>query len=459
MTKKLLLSAAAVAAMAFAGAAGAAEITAGKISNVDLTFNDDDIAVPYAIANETKIVAANLKTNTANTNLVIGMDSPVTIAEGATVPFAVEFKLQGDAKFTAAPAYGTLKANNITPSSGVVVLGDQGKTLAYYVEYTGPAGGASIESLDLTALGITINSRSDVTISAVAKVTVAGFTQTVTEVNPTKIVTFKDALKPITLAVANATAELTDYTEFTTGTTASSNDLLLAVNSNVYADALGGTALTVANILDGVNAVVTGPQVELLGVTVSGVAADPDTLTATSGEYELAVTDFAANKKVVLNNGDGEVIEAGTYNIALSPVFDELFTGSADVTLAAIKVSLEGTNFYAPWFALGNTGANSTLRLANNGSAPVGPVIISLKANNGSAAPTGTHTIASIPAGGFVSVTGTTLKSAFGTDAANGDLQVTIQANVANVSAKVRTTQSNGQIFENSVGAHIDQID
>ena len=448
--------------MAFAGAAGAADITGGAISGVPLV--DNNTLSPYTIANETILVAANLKTVQATTGLVIEMDSPVTIAENAVIPFAVEFKLTGDATFTSAPAFDVLEAEGIAPSTGVVVVSDAGKTLTFYVEYKGPVGGETIESLDLTKLGLTINSRSDVFIEAVARVTVAGFTQKVTELTKTKIITFKNALKPFELELATTTAALTDYTEFGTlagpqSATASSNDLKLEVYDDVYADATGGNPLELDDILDGIKVVVTGHQVKTLDAKIGGVAPVAASLTETSGTFNLAVTDFGTNKKLVLNNADDAVIEAGTYQVAVTPEFDELFEGSASSTKDALKISLEGTNFYVPWFAMNSPAAVSTLRLANNGTVDVGPIIISLKANNGTSAPTGTHTIDSIPAGGFVSVNGTTLKTAFGNDAKNGDLLVTIQANVANVSAKVRTTQQSGQVFENSVGATIDIID
>jgi len=145
------------------------------------------------------------------------------------------------------------------------------------------------------------------------------------------------------------------------------------------------------------------------------------------------------------------------YSVELTPEFKPGFTGSAAQTLTLVNIGLDGTNFYAPWFALNNAAANSTLRLANNGSTAIGPVIVSLKASNGSAA-TGTHTIPSIAPGKFVSVTGATLKAAFGTDAANGDLMITVQSRADGLSAKVRTTQSTGQVYENSLGANSDVL-
>ena len=57
-----------------------------------------------------------------------------------------------------------------------------------------------------------------------------------------------------------------------------------------------------------------------------------------------------------------------------------------------------------------------------------------------------------IAAGGTVFLSGAALKAAFGTDAANGDLEISIEAQPQFISGKVRVTQATGQIFETSLG-------
>ena len=236
----------------------------------------------------------------------------------------------------------------------------------------------------------------------------------------------------------------------------------LTANEGIRQDLSGAAELDVDDVLSGAEATVTGPQVKALGVTLAGNTADPVTLTDTVGVYTLDAADLmattSAGSLILSNVGPNAVaVEQGSYKVDLVPEFESGFSGSVDQTLTLVTIGLDGTNFYAPWFALGNSGANSTLRLANNGSTAIGPVVISLKASNGSAA-TGTYTIPSIDVGKFVSVTGSALKTAFGTDAANGDLMITVQSQANGLSAKVRTTQSTGQIYENSLGANSDVL-
>ncbi|MFI8683783.1 hypothetical protein ACIGFJ_15615 [Brevundimonas diminuta] len=472
MTKKLLLTAAAIGAMAFAGAANAGTITAGNISGTPIAVDSTTKAVtPYAVALEADLAAAGISTTPATTNLTVSLDSPVQIAAGAAVPFAVTYTLTGPATFEGTFAYGNLVAGSATASSGLVVMAADKKSVTFFIEFTGAAGaGSNVTALQLNNITLKVTGEQDVSIASEAKVTVAGFTQTVGIQNATKIVQFKNALKPSAAGTYGVLADLPDFKKFeakaavvpalanATVGVATSNPILLTVNAGVRKDLSGGSALTVADILNGATATVTGPQVKALGVTLAGVSPAAATLTETSGVYTLTdahLIDATVGGSLVLTAPTpAVVIDQGSYKVELKPAFESGFSGSADQVLTPLSVGLDGTNFYAPWFALDNGAANSTLRLANNGSAAVGPVIITLKANNGAAAPTGTFTVPTIAPGSFVSVRGDQLKTAFGTTAANGDLQVTIQSDSANVSAKVRTTQSTGQVYENSLGAN-----
>lgn len=471
MTKKLLLAAAALGAMAFSGAAVAGTITAGNISGTPIAVNATTKAVtPYAVALEATLdPATGIASTPATTNLTVSLDSPVQIANGSSVPFSVTYTLSGPATFDGTFTYNDLQAGDATASSGLVVMSADKKSVTFFIEFSGAAAGSNVTALNLNNINLKVTGQQDVSIASEAKVTVAGFTQTVGVQQATKIVQFKNALKPSAAAAYGVLADLPDFKKFeakaavgsavanATATVATSNPIAIGVNAEVRRNLAGGSALTVANILSGATATVTGPQVKALGATLAGQSPAAATLTATSGVFTLTpaqLADATATGSLVLTApSPAVVIEQGAYKVELKPTFQSDFAGSADQTLTLLNVGLDGTNFFAPWFALNTGTANSTLRLANNGSSPVGPIIVSLKANNGSAAPTGTYTIPSIAPGAFVSVRGDQLKSAFGTDAANGDLQVTIQSESNNVSAKVRTTQSTGQIYENSLGA------
>ncbi|MGE7199916.1 hypothetical protein [Brevundimonas naejangsanensis] len=479
MTKKLLLAAAALGALAFAGAGQAADITAGRISGVTL-FPAADL-VPYAVANEADLAAAGIASVASTTNITIGMDSPVNLAADAVAPFAVTFTLTGPAEFVGTLTKDNLVgANGAIASTGLVVMAADKKSVTFHVEYKGApadvgppvvAGGSNINALTLQGVGLKVTGKQSVSIAAKATVTIAGHTQTVTEVAATKIVEFKDALVGSEATSYSAMAMLPDFKTFkvagsggvpgtATASTVVSRAIGLTVNEGIRQDLSGGAELEVDDILSGAEATVTGPQVKALGVTLAGKTADPATLTDTVGVYTLTAADLEATTNagsLILSNTGAVAVEQGSYKVDLVPEFATDFSGSAEQTLTLVTIGLDGTNFYAPWFALGNAGANSTLRLANNGSTAIGPVVISLKASNGSAA-TGTYTIPSIDVGKFVSVTGSALKTAFGTDAANGDLMITVQSQANGLSAKVRTTQSTGQIYENSLGANSDVL-
>lgn len=468
MTKKLLLSAAALGVLALAGAAQAGNITAGQISATPLVVSGTTVT-PYAVATEADLSATTgIVSDAEDTSLTTSMDSPVTVSANGTLPFAVTYTLTGPATFDGTFAYTDLKAGagNTAPKSGVVVMAADKKSVSFFVEF-GDVAPLNVNALTLGNIALKVTGEQDVSIASEAKVTVAGFTQTVNVVAPTKIVAFKAALKPSTVAAFGVVADLPDFKKFESKSSsgvanatvgaATSNPLALTVNADIRRDLAGGAPLTVGTILNGATATVTGPQVKALNATLAGVSANAGaTYTATSGVYALSNANLeaatAAGSLVLTAPTPAVAIDQGSYKVELKPVFANGFSGSADQTLTLLNVTLDGTNFFAPWFALDNGTANSTLRLANNGSAPTGPVIVTLKANNGSAAPTGTYTVSSIPANGFISIRGDQLKAAFGTDAGNGDLQVTVQSEVTNVSGKVRTTQSTGQIYENSLG-------
>lgn len=181
------------------------------------------------------------------------------------------------------------------------------------------------------------------------------------------------------------------------------------------------------------------------------------------GSDGIEVVDNTSTATTAGINADA-VIPASTISVTAAV---DLAAGLTDFTATGSldPVTRDGTSFVAPWIALGAASANSTIRLANNGSTDTGPIQMTLTSSNGSAATTETVTIGAaqivagtltagggIPAGGVVSISGAALKTAFGTDAANGDLEVTIEAQPQFISGKVRVTQASGQVFESSLG-------
>lgn len=197
------------------------------------------------------------------------------------------------------------------------------------------------------------------------------------------------------------------------------------------------------------------------------------TSSATVSTVRVASGVVGANAITIVDNTDtattaginaDAIIPASTFTVSAAV---DLAAGLADFTVsdAIGSVVRDGTSFKAPWIALGATSANSVIRLANNGTTDTGPIQMTLTSSNGAAATTPTVTVSSaqvvagalnaqggIPAGGVVTISGAALKTAFGTAAANGDIEVTIEAQPEYISGKVRVTQATGQIMETSLG-------
>jgi hypothetical protein len=253
---------------------------------------------------------------------------------------------------------------------------------------------------------------------------------------------------PVAAGTVTVTVDTASHTALAATATAST--------AQVSATSLTATAVTGSftgyNLANGTSAFTTGTSSATVStVRVSTAAVGPNTINIVDGTGTTGI------------NPDG-IIPASTFTlVAAVDLVDGLTDFSASGTLA--PVTRDGTSFKAPWIALGATSANSTIRLANNGSTDTGPIQMTLTSTNGGAATTKTVTITAaqvaagalsatggIPAGGTVSISGAALKTAFGTTAANGDVEVTIEAQPQFISGKVRVTQASGQIFETSLG-------
>ncbi|WP_409019921.1 hypothetical protein [Brevundimonas vesicularis] len=460
MTKNLLLSAAALGVLAFAGSAAAGQITSASVSGETLTVAVDGTVTPYAVASEVVFPAGGLSVDAATTSVTTELTSNVSLGGGASLTLIVSYDLTGNAQFGSIN-FADLEAFDgaaapVAISSGAASLSNNGKTATFIVSYNlataTEISGFTLDNIDLDVLGT-----GDVSIASSVRMVVGATETTLDTTSAQKLVTFKSAFVAPTAEAGTAVAALPSFLAFeaqagagfnVTTTNVVSEALNLTLASDVFAD-LQAAPLSLDDMIDTATVTVTGKQVQAFDAEFGGIVVDAD------GEIELET----AGELALLTTGrldlqaDGTTpIEAGTYRVKVAFEPETGFQNLPTYDIALANIELDGTNFIAPWFALNNGTANSTLRLANNGSTTLGPVVISLKANNGAAAPTGTYTIEEIEGGKFVSVTGATLKTAFGTNAGNGDLLVTIHSNDADVSAKVRTTQSTGQIYENSLG-------
>lgn len=291
-------------------------------------------------------------------------------------------------------------------------------------------------------------------------------------------VTVAPAFSAVVSATSNnVTALVTDgYRKLNNPLTAAGT-VTVAVDSSVHT-ALDATATATAAQINATSLTATAVTGSFTGYNLSNGAAPAGLFTtgtssatvstvrvstAAVGANTINIVDNTATGTAAGINADG-IIPASTFTLtAAVDLVDGLTDFSASGALA--PVTRDGTSFKAPWIALGAASATSTIRLANNGSTDTGPIQMTLTSTNGAPATTKTVTITAaqlaagtlnasggIPAGGTVSISGAALKTAFGTTAANGDVEVTIEAQPQFISGKVRVTQATGQIFETSLG-------
>lgn len=248
-------------------------------------------------------------------------------------------------------------------------------------------------------------------------------------------------------------------------TNGSAGSFSVSVDPNVSI-ALASSASASASQISDVTLTATAVTGAFVGYDLSygeGTFGDADPASSTVRVINSEETAGSINF-IDLADEDDAVIPASTFAVSAAV---NLAAGLRDFTANGTIGSIvrDGTSFKAPWIALGATSANSTIRLANNGTTDTGPITMTLTSTNGGAATTKTVTISAaqvaagslnasggIPAGGTVSISGAALKTAFGTTAANGDVEVTIEAQPQFISGKVRVTQASGQIFETSLG-------
>lgn len=486
MSKKLLLTAGAVVALAFAGAASAGDLTAGsrlsgRAVNAAYTVGGvSTTAATYPFANERILPANGLKTafGTAANNFTFGnLTNPFTInAEATGLSFVATYNLSGPASFADVTGIKVAfngavvggvnngNANTIPGTSVTPILSNGGTTLQLFVTVNNTGGETTlIDSVSITDFNVALTGKQTVALSYNLGQVIGGSTVALDSSTSTNLITVRSAFASFFSAPnASTNAALNNFTTFADFGNASSvssgagvltNSLGLGMQtSNTYVD-LAGTVAQTSLILSGAEVTVTGSQLKALQGQVQSQAL-PGTATNTAATWTVAQANLAAINLRLLQPTPAVTIEEGLYTYTVKPTFQTGYT-RADATGTFLTVGLQGTHFWAPWFGLGGTAANSQLRIGNNASTATGRIVVELRAVNTGASPAANTRVSfdGVPAGRFWSISGEELRTAFGTDARNGDLRVSIlsTADSGNVSAKIRTTQPGGQIFENSL--------
>lgn len=493
MTKNFLLAATAITAIAFAGAANAGSISpastvAGQV--LQLSTAADKFA-PFTIASEAVGPAAAGITGAAVINNKL--TTPAFVTAGVKNTYEVVFTPSGGA-FDGASTITVVGADKDGGAATVAAYTQLGLrsdgTVAALVEVTGGAdtdgpgvltGGTNITAFVLNT-NLKATSEADIKVAVSVNLISSGVRISVDATSATTVAQFKPLLASQTLvatpaAVANTTAALPDYKGFkTAGAPAASADLASAIllkanDAATYAgakffSAFNTTAADIGTVVEGGTLTIigsAGAQLDKLTPSVVGGTIVADTRTDTTVQFTLvdgSSIETGGLTFKLTQPTTALTLNAADYTVSFLPKFNTAYTAptTAYGPVAAGSVVLEGTNFAAPWFTLNNPNNTAFLRLANNGTVATGPVFVTLKANNGTAAPTTARVqvAASIAPNGILQITGPELATLLGTDAQNGDLQVTVQGDGKVISGKVRVRNVTGALSEQSLGNLVD---
>lgn len=464
--KKILMAAVAVSALT-AGAASAASITAAKVSNITVYDSTATPAsTPYKIANETKFGSGLNTTTTATHNV-----STVTVGAGqlGVGTYSVTFSLSGPASYQTALLNSSLSSNAGANCTVAPVLASGGAVGGTTVTYSVTLSGTCSTSAAAAAAD---KGPSTFTIDAPLKVTGLGS------------VTETAALAQGGVSIDNGTSAavtlISNAAGFTTTATADTGTTYWALGTGVPYRTLGGadailgsyTVNSVAGIYVTADAASLASG-ENLTADLS-LAGDFTNLTATAAAALTSVSPFttatlAAQPKTASQNISIAVTAANTasqtaksFSLTVTPKTTSLlYTVPAAFTTALQSISLEGTNYLAPWVGGSQSSANTSIRLSNSGVA-TGSVTLQLGAptyNTGTTAGATTCTsstlskLASIAANSELVISNADLTTCFG-DFKRGDVTITIQAASASLTAKARNVNAGtGDVSEISLGA------
>nr|WP_312448779.1 hypothetical protein [Brevundimonas naejangsanensis] len=485
MTKKLLLAAAAAGVMAFAGAASAGTLSnTSSISGVTLASGGK--VAPLTIASEATnpVVtsgASSVRTAVGGATIVFEPTSPASVSAGVTNTYEVIFTPSGG-KFHGASTVGATTTGTATATFTQLGLLSDG-TVAGLVAVSGGATGGTVTGFSVTT-GIDAPSETDIKVAYSANLISNGVRIPVDSAAASTVVQFKPVMAANALAASAKAVEaaLPNYTSFKAAGNTTATSAELATGIQLKANAATGNAddkffssltvvgggVTTPAIAD-LSAIVTGgtltvtgtagAQLDKLAPKVGALTPAAATLTDTTAVFTVAdgsVLEGAGFPLTLTQPTTAIPVNAANYSVSFVPTFANGFTAptTAYGPVAAGAVSLEGTNFTAPWFTLNNANNTAFLRLANNGTAATGPVFVTLKAHNGTTAPTTARVKVadSIASNGVFQITGPELATLFGSNAQNGDLQVTIQGDGTVISGKVRVRNATGALSEQSLG-------
>lgn len=437
MTKNILLAAASVVALGFAGAASAADLivtlpgAAGTVSSATPAASRD----LYTLAQEAS------GEQTGDITITVEYNDPLPTANNLVITYT----LGGGATFDEAVTSADLTGfGEVTISSG----GQAGSNnVVFLVSKNELVDGASVAALDAT-ISFQAGSRPSVQVNTRTEngTAIEGGNAT------SSALVFVDYDSFISVETDPATNPVlesdTNFTTFQGGlTTASLGTFTIDIDEDVFTDFEGNTADDAS--FEGAELTLTGSLADL-DITVVGADVDGNVISI----------DAAGPYDVVANIEAGGTPNTSAYSLTADI---DLADGNADLSDVVVgplaSIEREGTSVVVPWVASGSlSGVNNTrnvLRISNSG--PVtGQVYLQVIASAAAqgVAPTSTGAVVptgmTVPAGGDVQITSQMMQNFLG-DFRRADIRVIVEGEEENLIFRSRVVQPDSTFEEISL--------
>lgn len=460
MTKNILLAAASVAVLGFAGAAGASEITGvatttfagvttiGTNNPVELASEltyDDDVTGPFSGLFEVEL--------TPTTGAFPNGQAVVTITfTNATFSEDLDNLDVNDGGVAS-----TCGATGIAISTG----GGKGdNVVSYFVTGLDACSGGIGDGLFIQ-LPILIGEGDTSAVSV--GVTSGGITADAGPAVAT-ILNLAEAFDVDIQAdtAANQTVSLEDgYTTLSVAGDNNIGNVAVTVDTGVLVDLSTATAASSADLTDVTYTLVgnrSGLEFDLDSADGSETfdEADGDVLVPGGGSFTLAEAANGTAENILfsdLSGADDAIINGGAFSLDVLLDLDGQFTNKT-VSGPLQSIDRDGTSVIVPWIGSASQSGNgvvSQLRVANNGTGPAGSVFAAvLSSTTGDAGPL-VEIDDGILAGDELLVTQAALEAALG-NWGRGDLLIVVEAEPEALSIKRRDTR-NGVTSEISLGS------
>lgn len=449
MSKKILLAAAAMSVMAFAGAASAHTLTyrAATLSTADIDAGDVGAGGTFRLAAE--IDPAQVGDG------VLALSD--TLTAGSSIP-------SGNNLYTISLTNATFGTNIttavVTGTNCTAVLSSGGGADTNSVTFlVSSSGGGNCSGFNL-----------DLPVSPNALGTVTVQTNLRTENNnpidnspaSLDVITVADAFQVVINgqvgqgAGTDTFALLADPTYTTLSGDGALGQVGIAVDLTSHYDLDPAANVTLADVEDATVTVegsftafdgATDPT--LTGATLDELTGTTAVFNPTALAYDAAAATPSLDTFTV--TADGSVIPASTYRVNVAYTLDSsIYLDQADVQGSFERIEREGTNVLLPWMndtnTAANTGTNNIVRVSNLGSEPAAVSADVLSSNQSSYSDGGIVQLGTVAPGGELVIRASDL-APFG-NFGRGDVQLIVEANPEQITVKRYAILANGSTTE-----------